>query len=156
MFPYVCLATMFLFLEPNWPRKINPWKNSTEIMSKNIKNKKFLKSCGKTQSKNNIKSVNQVEKRRKISFSDKSVKGEMQKFKKRIVLVVLLFHFLLQLFLPYSHFITKVNYQDESKTTKIKQEQKYKKLILLVQNAYYNLLMFLQLLKMKFKIFIGV
>lgn len=31
MFPYVCLATMPLFCNPNWPRKIIAWFNRSSI-----------------------------------------------------------------------------------------------------------------------------
>lgn len=78
MFPYVCLATMPLFCEENWPRK-------------------FLGVFRKTKAETKINSS---------SSCIYSTKHKI-KWKHRLVVALLLTHCGLQAFLPYSHFLTK-------------------------------------------------
>ncbi|KAF6204951.1 hypothetical protein GE061_019117 [Apolygus lucorum] len=77
MFPYVCLATMPLFFDNNWPRKVaQRWSESTSTTA--------LKK--KTEKEN------------------MTVNGHI---KRKLVAAGFLCHVVLQLFLPYSHCITK-------------------------------------------------
>ncbi|CAG9853874.1 unnamed protein product [Phyllotreta striolata] len=78
MFPYVCLATMPLFCEENWPKKIISFFARRESIPD--------------------------EKRRNSKSENKRFKP---KLKHKLVVAWLLCHCGLQGFLPYSHFITK-------------------------------------------------
>lgn len=89
MFPYVCLATMPLFCEENWPRKLVRffWRSEDNITPS--------KACIYPEDVNkNRKTEDHLP--TKITW------------KHRLVVVLLLSHCGLQAFLPYSHFITKV------------------------------------------------
>ncbi|CAH1105219.1 unnamed protein product, partial [Psylliodes chrysocephalus] len=83
MFPYVCLATMPLFCEETWPKKI------LSVFSKKELDSVPSQSCIY-----------------KTSTKDKHLPTR-SKWKQKIVTMLLLYHCGLQLFLPYSHFITK-------------------------------------------------
>ncbi|KAL3281325.1 hypothetical protein HHI36_004536 [Cryptolaemus montrouzieri] len=77
MFPYVCLATMPLFCEENWPQKLMNCIKTTE------NGKNVVCSKEKTDTKQNIT------------------------WKHRMVVCLLLGHCVLQTVLPFSHSITK-------------------------------------------------
>ncbi|KAJ3643909.1 hypothetical protein Zmor_026591 [Zophobas morio] len=84
MFPYVCLATMPLFCAENWPRKLlnifhnNPKPNPTCIYK--------------------LDEINQ--------YKDLQLPRDVT-WKHKLVVALLLTHCGFQVFLPYSHFITK-------------------------------------------------
>ncbi|XP_056643907.1 vitamin K-dependent gamma-carboxylase isoform X1 [Diorhabda sublineata] len=79
MFPYVCIATMPLFCEENWPKK---------ILSLLIKTNKKPRNTN--------------------DFKENKIKTELHiKWRHKLVVGLLLTHCTLQVFLPYSHFITK-------------------------------------------------
>ncbi|XP_076269277.1 gamma-glutamyl carboxylase [Rhynchophorus ferrugineus] len=79
MFPYVCLATLPLFCKEDWPRKI--WH--------------FLlrKSCNTKETTKEVSSA--------------TTKPQMITKKQKLVVGCLFLHMFLQIFLPYSHFITQ-------------------------------------------------
>lgn len=90
MFPYVCLATMPLFCEENWPRKlVGKFRHCKSNISTN-------KSCIYSPKVNKDR---KKEHRLPVKVT----------WKHRLVVVLLLTHCGLQAFLPYSHFITKVS-----------------------------------------------
>lgn len=89
MFPYVCLATMPLFCAETWPRRIQSL---------------FTRSnTDPSPSPNCIYSNNKMD-LHKGQTLEKNVK-----WKHRLVAALLICHCGLQMFLPYSHFITKVS-----------------------------------------------
>lgn len=96
MFPYVCLATMPLFCSVDWPRKlISSWT------------KHSLSKPGQSPT-----CLYEVKKEKKKILKD--IKPELElatkiTWKHKLVVCLLLSHCGLQVFLPYSHFITKVN-----------------------------------------------
>lgn len=89
MFPYVCLATMPLFCEETWPKKLMRifFKSEPNILPNNT-------CIYSTEDNKNRK--------------DHEKLPEKVTWKHRLVTVLLLTHCGLQAFLPYSHFITKV------------------------------------------------
>lgn len=89
MFPYVCIATMPLFCEPNWPRKL-------EKIFKVTINEHVLNEKAKVGPHNN-----ELKPHKKVKWGH------------QIVVAVLLSYCGLQIFLPYSHFITKVKIVNE-------------------------------------------
>lgn len=90
MFPYVCLATMPLFCEENWPRKLFGifWNHETNIS--------VSKACIYPPEVNKTKN------------KDEQLPIKVT-WKHRLVVILLLSHCGLQAFLPYSHFITKAS-----------------------------------------------
>ncbi|KAJ8913553.1 hypothetical protein NQ315_017104 [Exocentrus adspersus] len=90
MFPYVCLATMPLFCSESWPRRIQA------VFTKNNLDPGPSSVCIYPQDENKAKKeVNGY-------FLERNVR-----WKHRLVVVLLIGHCGLQMFLPYSHFITK-------------------------------------------------
>ncbi|XP_076163553.1 gamma-glutamyl carboxylase isoform X2 [Ptiloglossa arizonensis] len=147
MFPYVCLATMPLFCDPGWPRRVvsglkrncAPFfaqnrsvdrsdessrnckrgheKDSTLVVSQTdeISNEKTLET---SDDELNIETKQDTTETREPKADDntrivcKGVKEIRPKStgatkKQKLVVSLLLFHVVLQFFLPYSHFITK-------------------------------------------------
>ncbi|XP_015172992.1 PREDICTED: vitamin K-dependent gamma-carboxylase [Polistes dominula] len=130
MFPYVCLATMPLFCNFDWPRTFYSWiifkRNITISKSMNIMKNCFQSSVKKLINKetNGIANLNEYDSQKstmnitkhcesseKIKTIDDSKmnnnKAEKVTKKQRFVVSMLLLHVGLQFFLPYSHFITK-------------------------------------------------
>lgn len=130
MFPIVCLATMPLFCNPNWPRKLGTCikriyarllykKNQGIRRCKKI----FLRQNKESNDEKNDETVHgssiddgNQEGTNPISptVTPKHIKGICSKStkvtkKQKFVVSLLLFHVFLQFFLPYSHFITKVH-----------------------------------------------
>ncbi|KAF4523661.1 hypothetical protein B566_EDAN006031 [Ephemera danica] len=85
MFPYVCLVTMLLFCNPDWPRNLIY---------------QFRKRIGFQYSTTS-------QKKHGLTDDDKKYYDYQQKWKKIITVSLLGLHIALQAFLPYSHFITK-------------------------------------------------
>ncbi|XP_030757480.1 vitamin K-dependent gamma-carboxylase-like isoform X1 [Sitophilus oryzae] len=85
MFPYVCLATLPLFCKENWPRTF--WSSIVDRFQSNVANESFKKKREKTERK--------------------KIYSHPIKLKENLVVACLFFHMGLQVFLPYSHFITK-------------------------------------------------
>lgn len=87
MFPWVCLAQMSLFYDNNWPRNYTHWitKRLHKLRNYNVK----------SNTKDIQKNSKELSNTHKIGFKEK-----------RNTLFILLYC-ALQLFLPYSHFITK-------------------------------------------------
>lgn len=90
MFPYVCLATMPLFCEENWPRKLTStfWK-----FENNISPSKYCIYPAEVNKK---------------KTKEEQLPTEVT-WKHRIVVILLMSHCGLQTFLPYSHSVTKVS-----------------------------------------------
>ncbi|XP_055913310.1 vitamin K-dependent gamma-carboxylase [Eupeodes corollae] len=91
MFPWVCLAEVPLFFNFDWPHKIWPSicgiKNpETKVTPSHVKNEKL------NLTKNNNKSITDEE---EVTWNDKA----------RTILILI--YCCIQLFLPFSHFITK-------------------------------------------------
>ncbi|KAI4498557.1 hypothetical protein M0802_006263 [Mischocyttarus mexicanus] len=126
MFPYVCLVTMPLFCNFDWPRTFYSW-----IMFKGNKSINTMKNCTQSEIKNltnketnGITNLNDYDSQKSIMDERKhyesseniktiddskmnNVKEDKVTKKQRFVVSMLLFHICLQFFLPYSHFITK-------------------------------------------------
>ncbi|KZC12277.1 Vitamin K-dependent gamma-carboxylase [Dufourea novaeangliae] len=95
MFPYVCLATMPLFCNTDWPRKfISYTKSSCVIKSEDSKME---------TSEREVSGIKTVCKR----IKEGNLKSKSVTRRQRFVVSLLLLHIGLQFFLPYSHFITK-------------------------------------------------
>ncbi|CAG9825027.1 unnamed protein product [Phaedon cochleariae] len=94
MFPYVCLATMPLFCEETWPRKLQT------LLS--------IEYSPPTPSQSCIYRKEQIEAYIKVEKSHKSdcIRDKVT-WKHKMVVALLMCHCGLQVFLPYSHFITK-------------------------------------------------
>lgn len=128
MFPLVCLATMPLFCNPNWPRRLGKFikrnyarsfsKKSREIRSyKKIAMERVKESYDEINDESgNGSSIDDGNQEGTNSISStitcKYIKGISSKStrvtkKQKFVVSLLLFHVFLQFFLPYSHFITK-------------------------------------------------
>lgn len=130
MFPLVCLATMPLFCNPNWPRRLGSFikrnyarpfskksqetRNYKKIVMERI-NESYDEINDETGNGSSIDDGNQ-EGTNSISstITCKHIKGISSKStrvtkKQKFVVSLLLFHVFLQFFLPYSHFITKVH-----------------------------------------------
>ncbi|XP_011302375.1 vitamin K-dependent gamma-carboxylase [Fopius arisanus] len=106
MFPYVCLATMGLFCHVDWPRKI-----ITSLTGR---------SCDTGEKKSEDTCPSETEESDESESQNKPVSGWIPRpippeekitpkprKKQKIVVGFLLLHVILQLFLPYSHFITR-------------------------------------------------
>ncbi|KAL1139075.1 hypothetical protein AAG570_009136 [Ranatra chinensis] len=89
MFPFVCLITMPIFCHANWPRKIiNKMYSLKEMCGQSIKSKcDFNNTCDKNCTCGAIRS---------------SIK-----MKHHLTVTFILLHAIIQVFLPYSHFLTK-------------------------------------------------
>lgn len=90
MFPYVCLLTMPIFCDDDWPATL--WNG---LILKNVEEK-------------------EVGKRSAIysqEIKDSKIKQPEVKLitEKRLVVMSLILHCVIQCFLPYSHFITKAS-----------------------------------------------
>lgn len=157
MFPYVCLATMPLFCEANWPRKyiaycksslsfftrkqligscdgtsVNEFKNtregesfytaSSEGSAENIFNLQANFTSRdqvdfERDNRLNSPTAKQTDALQTLEHEDNGVRAVCKRTKhargatkrQRFVVSLLLFHMVLQFFLPYSHFITKVS-----------------------------------------------
>ncbi|KAK2580809.1 hypothetical protein KPH14_011543 [Odynerus spinipes] len=110
MFPYVCLATMPLFCNADWPRALctSIKRQRDLLLSKCVQTiKNYLRNPVDNQenedeyddSSSNAKSVDDP----KL----KDIKPQKVTKKQKFVVSMLLIHIALQFFLPYSHFITK-------------------------------------------------
>lgn len=88
MFPYVCLATMPLFCNESWPRKVTELFTTSDTESDSGKPYNYT-----SDKKEEVCAV----------FPAKI------KWRHRFVTIMLLLHCCLQMFLPYSHFVTKVS-----------------------------------------------
>lgn len=89
MFPYVCISTMPLFCGENWPRKLKYLViriPSEEPSPSNV--------CIYKRDKEDISSNKKIDKR--------------VKWKHKLVVALIIVYCGVQIFLPYSHFITKV------------------------------------------------
>lgn len=86
MFPYVCIATMPLFCNEDWPRRLK------RFFTRRTSEEPLPSSCC-IYTQNSYMNCNL---NRRVTW------------KHRLVLVLLICHCSLQVFLPYSHFITKV------------------------------------------------
>ncbi len=80
MFPWVCLALLPLFYERNWPKTLLKYLNKG--------NSNYVASDGHLSEKNYSQTI---------------------KFKEKVVVCLMLMYCSSQVFLPYSHFITKGN-----------------------------------------------
>lgn len=133
MFPMVCLATMPLFCNPNWPRRLGTFikriypfsffKKNQGARHKKIAMGRKRKSEKRSHDEINDGAGNESsiddgnqEGTHSISstITSKHIKGISSKStrvtkKQKFVVSLLLFHVFLQFFLPYSHFITKVH-----------------------------------------------
>ncbi|XP_076618257.1 gamma-glutamyl carboxylase [Colletes latitarsis] len=156
MFPYVCLATMPLFCNADWPRRFNSnvKRNYTPLSSQNqdmdrydepptkskdireertvliaseksndeVSNHETIETLSRelnseisiesTKVKNQQDTMLAPRHKTEIRIVYKGVKGTRLKStgatkKQKLVVSLLLFHVVLQFFLPYSHFITK-------------------------------------------------
>lgn len=90
MFPYVCLATMPLFCEENWPRKVKFYFSKKESAQP-------IPSTSCIYTKAYVKEHRYLHLQSNITW------------KHKFVVALLICHCGLQAFLPYSHFITKVS-----------------------------------------------
>lgn len=101
MFPYVCLATMPLFCSNNWPKKIINKFQATILKQKTL-------YCTKSHA-----SLSCIYNRREVKprCNGMILLGLPTKttWKHKVTVSLLITHCGLQLFLPYSHFITKVS-----------------------------------------------
>ncbi|XP_015126755.1 vitamin K-dependent gamma-carboxylase [Diachasma alloeum] len=100
MFPYVCLATMGLFCHVSWPRRIIPSLTSSRSFA----------ACENVDS--NTENSSEIRKKSVSAWLPRPIPPEKPKPKRpnkqqKMVVSFLLLHIILQLFLPYSHFITK-------------------------------------------------
>lgn len=75
MFPYMGIATMFIFCEPDWPKSL-------------------------------LRSINLM--KDKTTKANQNSKMEISNFRKYLTISLITLHMTIQLFLPFSHFITKV------------------------------------------------
>ncbi|KAI4494615.1 hypothetical protein M0804_000816 [Polistes exclamans] len=130
MFPYVCLVTMPLFCNFDWPRTFYSWimfkRNITISKSMIIMKNCFENPIKKLMNKetNGITDLNEYDLQKSITDETKhcessekiktiddskmnNIKEEKVTKKQRFIVSMLLLHVGLQLFLPYSHFITK-------------------------------------------------
>ncbi|PNF20660.1 hypothetical protein B7P43_G03021 [Cryptotermes secundus] len=100
MFPYVCLATMPIFCDANWPRKVlKIFSASKSAVKDNDQDKKCTTSLLPAEANRAKQKV-------------KKLKGAPTYtlkigWKHKVVGFLLISHIGLQAFLPYSHFITK-------------------------------------------------
>lgn len=132
MFPYVCLATMPLFCNVDWPRTFYSWimRKRKILLSKCVNvirnclqspvNKLINEQTKKVNDLNEFdsqKATMDVNERYESSENVKPIDDSTMKIvntkkvtkKQQFVVSMLLLHIALQFFLPYSHFITKVN-----------------------------------------------
>ncbi|XP_073992155.1 gamma-glutamyl carboxylase [Rhodnius prolixus] len=86
LFPYVCLATMPLFCDIDWPKK---------LLKKSEKLKSLVRYTCITNTNCYYDTQHQKKERRKHHY------------KKKLTAALLMAHVAFQTFLPYSHFITK-------------------------------------------------
>lgn len=111
MFPYVCLATMPLFCNVNWPRKlINYHKFSRQKSPKVIKDIDIVENKSQTSIVDNSlanRVINKLQKPTNIAKINLNVKTKKTTKKQKFVVFFLIIYIILQFFLPYSHFITK-------------------------------------------------
>ncbi|XP_076642244.1 gamma-glutamyl carboxylase [Halictus rubicundus] len=130
MFPYVCLATMPLFCNADWPRKcISYFKHDcTSILAENraiehesiedtLKPQTNFSARGKVDFETDNKLKNAIKEQDDRSLErkheDRNIRTVCKRTKEgatkrqKFVVSLLLFHVALQFFLPYSHFITK-------------------------------------------------
>ncbi|XP_076754527.1 gamma-glutamyl carboxylase isoform X2 [Xylocopa sonorina] len=121
MFPYVCLATMPLFCSPDWPRKLVSFLKRNcavpfVVNNQNVKDHDDTSttllgdSCEQVDNKvNNGIQENVTSTKPAITPRCSEIGKRLTKTtgKQNFVVSLLLFHVFLQLFLPYSHFITK-------------------------------------------------
>ena len=104
MFPYTMLATLFLFCAYDWPKKlfscmptfmnmILPSKEEPQVSAHCVYQESVEGTAnGKEQS----------------SEQKPSKKSKTATFKQKVFVLITLVHIGVQLFLPYSHFVTKV------------------------------------------------
>ncbi|KAJ9579946.1 hypothetical protein L9F63_004419, partial [Diploptera punctata] len=94
MFPYMCLATMPIFCDANWPRKLH-----TKFSSKN---------CTISRNENDKEtSTDDIKSGYKIKKSQEETSMKTLNWKQKLVVCLIITHMGIQCFLPYSHFITK-------------------------------------------------
>ncbi|XP_063973510.1 vitamin K-dependent gamma-carboxylase [Diachasmimorpha longicaudata] len=115
MFPYVCLATMGLFCHVSWPRRII--SSLIALRSSAVREKNQLITCSTSKKEemddSDTKNRSKNDKNAISTWMPKSIlpkdRVKLKTFKKKqkIVVFFLLLHIILQVFLPYSHFITK-------------------------------------------------
>ncbi|OAD57753.1 Vitamin K-dependent gamma-carboxylase, partial [Eufriesea mexicana] len=128
MFPYVCLVTMPLFCDPDWPRRLRTFVKNNYVPSFFTKNRDFKshdkaaidraneswdERNNRTSKESSIADADRegtnptdptITRKRAREICSKSAKVTK---KQKFVVSLLLFHVFLQFFLPYSHFITK-------------------------------------------------
>lgn len=135
MFPYVCLATMPLFCNVDWPRTFHSWftRKRKILLSKCVN---VIKNCLRSpvnkvinEQKKEVTDPNEFDSQKatmdvnehygsseNVKPNDNStmkiVNPKKVTKKQQFVVSMLLLHIALQFFLPYSHFITKVNYNE--------------------------------------------
>ncbi|XP_053994266.1 vitamin K-dependent gamma-carboxylase [Hylaeus volcanicus] len=142
MFPYVCLATMPLFCNVDWPRRFSSSLKRASFFSQNEATTSCVESSTKStdtrkegstkklidepssQERNEsscdegntdaetVSSIEAKNEQESIRNACKGVRGTRLKStgatkQQKLVVSLLLFHVVLQFFLPYSHFITK-------------------------------------------------
>lgn len=111
MFPYVCLATMPLFCNVDWPRTLcsSIKRQRDALLSKCVQTiKNYLQNAT-----NNPENENKYDDSSPVAKTVDDIKikdNQLEKVtkKQKFVVSMLLIHIALQFFLPYSHFITKV------------------------------------------------
>ena len=116
MFPYVCLATMPLFCRVDWPRKL--WGNACAVKSgaaeEASEDERNEQQCqrrrGSRRSSDFGSSAQADERSGREGSKERRSEKRVQRTSRRqkFVVALMLCHVALQLFLPYSHFITKV------------------------------------------------
>lgn len=92
MFPYVCIATMPLFCQENWPRKLKQLFVRVPVQEPLPSNVCIYQS-------------------KKSDFFQNETCGGKIKLRHKFVVLLLFTYCGLQIFLPYSHFITKVIFE---------------------------------------------
>lgn len=97
MFPYVCLATMPLFCEVNWPRKCIQF-----VLRRKIKESGMSEVCIYNKIPEEKSSESKKQEKDNVNFPTEP------NWKHKLIVCLLLTHCGLQIFMPYSHFITKV------------------------------------------------
>ncbi|KDR20856.1 vitamin K-dependent gamma-carboxylase isoform X2 [Zootermopsis nevadensis] len=99
MFPYVCLVTMPIFCDTNWPRKI---LKIFSLSRSSVKDTNQDKKCTPPLPTEGSTTEQMVKKFKEVPTQTLQIG-----WKHNLVAFLLISHIGLQAFLPYSHFITK-------------------------------------------------
>ena len=104
MFPYTMLATLFLFCAYDWPKKLFSWMPT--FMNMILPSKEEPQVSAHCVYQESVEGT--ANGKEQSSEQKPSKKSKMATFKQKVFVLVTLFYIGVQLFLPYSHFVTKV------------------------------------------------